>query len=701
MPDRSAPIVRGYPHLLHGGDYNPEQWRQSPQVWDQDFQLLQQAACNTVTVGVFAWAALEPAEGRYDFNWMDAIFERCRSAGLRVILATPGGGMPAWLAKAYPEVLRVDSRGRRRRWGGRHNHCFTAPVYREKARIINGKLAERYGQHPMLSLWHVNNEYSGECHCDLCSAAFRQFLRRRYNDSLDALNHAWWSAFWSHTITNWDQIEPPSREIGEFQVHGQTLDWKRFITHQTIDCFKEEAEPLRQISPGVPVTTNLMMGGFTDVDYYHLADACDVVSWDSYPSYHDRPGDYFGPLGPLWVSFIHNQRRAMKKKPFLLMEMSPGAQNYKPVCKLKRPGVHQAEALQAIAHGSDSVLYFQVRKSRGGVEKFHGAVIDHFATPEARVFREVAEVGRVLQGLDEVVGTHSRADVAFIYDYQNRWALNDAAGPINLKKDKDYDPVCREHYRPFWSAGVNVDVISMDQPFDGYKLLVAPMLYMVRPGVAERIEKFIDAGGTFVTTFLSGVANESDLAFTNGFPGPLRGVTGVWAEEIDALYDDEQVPIVAGENIAGLSGRYGANFLCDVIHAEGADVLATYGGEFYAGRPAVTRNAFGRGRAYYIAARTDARFNADFYNHQIQDLGLRRALDANLPDGVTAATRGDGRTRFTFVLSFRGEPCEIQIGPAQQGFTNALTGETVGRRLMLPAYGTLVLRSDVHEGDEG
>jgi beta-galactosidase len=686
MPPSFPPIVRGFPHLLHGGDYNPEQWRYTSGVWEEDFRLLQHAACNTITLGVFAWSALEPAEGEFDFGWMDAIFDKCLSDGVRVVLATPGGGKPAWLAQKYPEVLRVESNGIRNRWGGRHNHCFTSPVYRQKCQIINSKLAERYGQHPMLALWHVNNEYGGECQCHLCTTAFRQFLRRRYRDDLDALNRAWYSSFWSHTISDWSQIDPPAPAANGHRDQSLVLDWKRFITHQTIDCFHAECEPLRRLTPNVPITTNLMLGGFTEVDYYALADACDVVSWDSYPSYHNRPGDYYGGLGPAWISFIHSQRRAMKHKPFLLMECSPGAQNYKPVCKLKRPGVHKLEGLQAIAHGSDSVQYFQWRKSLGGGEKFHGAVVDHFPSEQARTFNEVAELGRILRGLDDVVGTSSRADVAFIYDYENRCALAETLGPVNGKKDKDYDPVVREHYRPFWSAGVNVDVISMDRTFDGYKLVVAPMLYMIRPGVADRLERFVAAGGTLVTTFFSGVVNEADVCFTSGCPGPLRKLMGVWAEEIDALYDDESVTVrAAGGNPSGLSGDYAGGFLCDLLHAEAAQVLATYASEFYAGRPAVTMNSFGRGRAYYVATRGDARFNADFYNHLVRELALPRALDATLPDGVTAITRG----HLVFLLSFRPDGCAIDLG--SRAYVDRLSKRRVSGPLQLPPYAAMIL----------
>ena len=517
---------------------------------------------------------------------------------------------------------------------------------------------------------------AGGCHCDLCQDAFRAWLKARYTN-LDTLNAAWNSAFWAHTIQDWSQIEPPSK-IGETQVHGHNLDWQRFITHQTIQCFRAEAAPLRKITPDVPITTN-WFGISNPLDYYKFGPELDVISWDSYPSYHDRPENW---LDAVQVSFIHNQRRAMLDKPFMVMECAPGMQNYKPVCKLKRPGLHVVEGLQAIAHGADSVLYFQWRKSRGGFEKFHGAVVDHFASQENRVFREVADLGREMEKLDEVVGAHTKADVAIIYDYENRWAIDDCAGPRNI--GKDYLPTCVDHYRPFWSRGITTDIVGEDRDFSGYKLVVAPMLYLLRPGVAERITKFVEAGGTFVTTYFTGVVDESDLCFLTGFPGPLRKLLGIRAEETDTLYDDESVKIVPSKsNGVGLTGEYAARQWCDLIHAEGADVLATYGSEFYAGRPALTVNRVGKGKAFYVASRNDARFQSDFFGHLVTDLQLNSPF-GKLPDGITAETRGG----LIFLMSFARDDHAIDLGGT---FVDRLTGATVRGTTTLKSYTARVL----------
>ena len=678
MPDRFPPIAKDFPHLLHGADYNPEQWIDTPEVWDEDVRLFELANCNTWTLGVFSWAMLEPSEGEYDFRWLDKVLVKMADRGIRLILATPGGAKPGWMAKAYPETLRVLPDRRRMLWGGRHNHCLTSPVFRTKAAAIAERLASRYGDHPTLALWHVNNEYSGECYCDLCENAFREWLQRRYDNDLDQLNRAYWSAFWSNTYRAWEDIEAPS-PIGKRRVHALNIDWKRYTTEQTIACFRAESEPLRRLTPDVPITVN-MMALYSDIDYAKVGRAVDVISWDTYPDYHDRATNWESAC---LTSFVHSQRRAMKQRPFLVMECAPGQQNYKPVSKQKRPGVHELEAMQAIGHGSDSVLYFQWRKSRGGVEKLHGAVVDHYATADTRIFREVAQVGADLKKLDEVAGTDTPVEVAVIYDYENRWAVDDAAGPRN--GDKQYPETCIEHFRAFWHNGVSCDVVDDQADLGRYRLLVAPMLYMVKPGVAERIEQFVAAGGTFVTTYLSGIVDETDLCFLTGFPGPLRKLLGIWSEETDALYDDERVKVID----ASTSTCYDGGWLCDLVRLEGAEAVAIYASEFYAGSPAVTVNRFGKGRAYYLACRFADDFNDDFYGRLIDELDLHRNLGTALPQGVTAQRRCDGEREWIFLLSFVKQPHEIGLGEAS--YTDALSGERVAGALELPGWGYRVL----------
>ena len=675
------PINPKAPLFLHGGDYNPDQWPED--VWQQDMRLMTLSHCNAMTVGIFAWTALEPAEGEFNFGWLDRVMDMLAENDSYAVLATPSGARPIWMAQKYPEVLRVRPDRGRNLFGRRHNHCFTSPVYREKTYTINAKLAERYQDHPALLVWHLSNEYNGACHCDLCRAAFRDWIKAKYG-TLDALNQAWWTAFWSHTYTDWSQIEPPS-EIGETSVHGLNLDWKRFTTDQTIDFMENEITALRQFSPDTPITTNFM-GTFPGLNYWKMAKHLDVISWDNYPMWHK--GDNVKLAAD--IAFVHDINRCLKGgKPFMLMESVPSATNWVPSAKVKRPGMHALSSLQAVAHGSDTVQYFQWRKSQGSSEKFHGAVVDHVGHEKTRVFRDVADLGQKLEKLQDVIGTTVRPDVAIIYDWENAWAMNDAQGP--RRGDKGYLDACKHHYRAFWAQGIPVDIIDMEQDFSSYKMLIAPMLYMIRPGVDERIAEFVKNGGTLVITYWSGIVNDSDLVFLGGWPGgKLREVQGIWAEEIDALYEgDTNTVVPTTDNGLGLKGEYTARDYCDLIHPETAQVLATYKSDFYAGRAALTVNAYGEGSAYTISSNNDDRFLGDFYGALTKELDMLRSLDAHLPHGVSAQLRTDGERPFIFLMNYNDAVRGIDLGNTV--YTDLLTGETNTGVIKLGVYDVKVL----------
>lgn len=668
--------------LLHGADYNPEQWAHQPGIIDDDVAMMKQARCNVMSVGIFSWAKLEPEEGRYDFAWLDNVLDKLHQQGISVFLATPSGARPAWMSQKYPQVLRVGRDRVPALHGGRHNHCMTSPVYRQKVRAMNEQLAARYAHHPAVIGWHISNEYGGECHCDRCQEAFRGWLQHRY-ETLENLNHAWWSDFWSHTYSDWSQVVSPAPQ-GEVSIHGLNLDWRRFMTDQVTDFCREEIKPLKAANPALPATTNFMEY-FYDYDYWKLAQALDFISWDSYPMWHNDKDE---TALACYTAMYHDLMRTLKQgKPFVLMESTPSATNWQPTSKLKKPGMHILSSLQAVAHGADSVQYFQWRKSRGSVEKFHGAVIDHVGHLDTRTGREVSELGRMLAAMTPVVGSRTEAKVAIVFDWESRWAMDNAQGPRNL--GLHYERTVNEHYRAFWEQGVAVDVINGDSDFSGYALVIAPMLYMVRDGFAGRVQQHLEQGGHFVASYWSGIVNESDLCYPGGFPGPLRPLLGIWAEEIDSLTDGEfnGVRGVRGNEL-GLSGPYQARELCEHIHLEGATALASYESDFYAGTPAVTVNRVGQGKAWYIASRNDLAFHRDFYGALIKQLALPRALAIDLPPGVTAQRRTDGERAFIFLQNFSGQTHHLQL-PA--GLEDLIDGTPLAGPLTLVPWGCRVL----------
>ncbi len=683
MMNKFAPLSSKVAALLHGADYNPEQWENYPGIVEKDIAMMKQAKCNVMSVGIFSWAKLEPREGEYDFAWLDTIIEKLYAAGIHIFLATPTGARPAWMSQKYPEVLRVGRNRVPALHGGRHNHCMTSPVYREKTLKMNSLLAERYSRHPAVLGWHISNEYGGECHCNLCQERFRDWLKARYK-TLDALNHAWWSTFWSHTYTDWSQIESPAPQ-GEVSIHGLNLDWRRFNTAQVTDFCRHEVAPLKAANAELPVTTNFMEY-FYDYDYWQLAEAIDFISWDSYPMWHREKDE---TQLACYTAMYHDMMRSLKGgKPFVLMESTPGTTNWQPTSKLKKPGMHILSSMQAVAHGADAVQYFQWRKSRGSVEKFHGAIIDHVGHLDTRVGREVTRLGEMLERLPDVVGCRTEARVAIIFDQQNRWALDDAEGPRN--KGMEYEKTVNEHYRPFWEQGIAVDIIDADCDLSPYALVIAPMLYMVREGFAERAEAFVAAGGHLVTTYWSGVVDETDLCHLGGFPGPLRKLVGVWAEEIDCLDDGERnlVQGLAG-NASGLQGPYQVRHLCELIHAESAQVLATYRDDFYAGRPAVTVNRVGKGKAWHVASRNDLPFQRDFFAAIINELALPRAIEGDFPPGVVATARTDGETTWVFVQNFTALQ---QLITLPQGYTDCMTDAAAVGDTVLLAWDCRVLK---------
>lgn len=670
--------------LLHGGDYNPDQWLDYPDTLKDDLRLMKLANVNTMTVGIFAWSALEPTEGNYNFEWLDKIIDDVYNQGGRVILATPSGARPAWLSEKYPEVLRTNDRREKMLHGGRHNHCFSSPIYREKTQKMNYKLAERYGNHPALIMWHVSNEYSGDCHCELCQENFRDWLKNKYK-TIENVNKAWWGPFWSHTYTDWSQIESPS-SIGENAVHGLNLDWKRFVTDQTIDFYENEAKPLRELTPNVPITTNFMADTddlipFQSLNYEKFSKHVDILSWDCYPAWHndwETTKDLATKVG-----FINDLYRSLKQQPFLIMECTPSGVNWHNVNKAKRPGMHTLASMQLLAHGSDSVLYFQWRKSRGSSEKFHGAVVDHDNSEENRVFKEVSQVGEILDKIKEIKGSMKQSKVAIIYDWENDWALKDAQG--FGKESRRYPQTLQSHYKYFWDKNISVDVVTPQQDLSKYSLVVAPMMYMMTEETMDRFRDYVKNGGVLVGSYLSGLVNETDLTYLGGWPKTLQEIYGIDVKEIDTLYPKDRNSIKFGNE------SFEVVDYCTIIEAKEAEVLAKYEEDFYKNTPAITKNNLEKGKAYFIGARTNQEFLSKFYDKIVKDLDINEVEDFISECGISIQIRENEDAKYYFVMNFTEEEKNIEI---KGSYIDLILGKEAEILNIMKPYGVYVLKKN-------
>ncbi|ACQ81565.1 Beta-galactosidase [Beutenbergia cavernae DSM 12333] len=668
--------------IPYGGDYNPEQWPE--EVWAEDDAAFDLAHIDTLTVGVFAWSLTQPREDVYDLDLLAQILDRAHAQGRQVCLATGTGALPPWLARAYPEVCRTDFEGRRHVYGQRHNACPSSPAYRRLAAALAGAVAARFADHPALLAWHVNNEYGGACYCDLCAAEFRAWLRQHHG-SLDALNDAWNATFWSHRFTAWEEIVPPNalsehwRGPDHTAFQGITLDYLRFTSDNLLRTFREEKAAIREHSDA-PVTTNFM-GMYRPIDYHRWADDLDVVSWDNYPP-DERSASR--------MALAHDLMRGLKGgQPFWLMEQTPTVTASRDVNPLKRPGVMRLWSWQAVAHGGDAVLFFQMRQSRGACEKYHGAVLNHAGRTDTRSFREVAALGEELERLgDALLGGRTPARVALLFDWDSWWAVEISDGP---NRHVRYPAVLVDYHRALWEAGAQLDVVPVTADLTGYDVVVAPLLHMVKGDLASRLEAVVARGGSVVTTVLSGRVDEAANAFLSDVPGPLARLLGVRVDETDARPPAAANSVTLTEDDGAARLVSDGTLVFDLVIPDGADVVGTYGADFYAGSPAVTRNTFGDGEAWYVGTMLDGDGVAWVVRRVLARHGLLGPY-ADAP-GVEHAVRQVDGTTYDLVLHHGDEAVEVV---AHAGGTDLLTGGRIehGATLTLEPTDVVVLARD-------
>ncbi|HKJ11505.1 MAG TPA: beta-galactosidase [Ornithinimicrobium sp.] len=638
--------------LLFGGDLNPEQW--GPETLEQDIEAMQIAGFTFATVGVFGWALLEPRPGTYEFAWLDRVVDRLHAAGIVVDLATATASPPPWFGRLHPEAMPVDRQGLRLSHGSRQTWCPSSPDYRRRALQLVERLADRYGDHPGLALWHVGNEFGCHnlmCFCDRSAEHFRQWLRDRYVD-LEGLNEAWGTTFWSQRYGEWVDVLPP-RATTAIPNPSAELDWRRFCSDAHLEHYLAERDLLHRICPDTPVTTNFMVGfSFTGLDYHRWAPEQDIVSNDHYLGHHL-------PHAHTELAMSADITRGLAGgEPWILMEHSPSAVNWQPVNLAKEPGQMARDAMSHVARGADVVGYFQWRASTAGAEKYHSAMLGHAGTG-SRVFAEATELGAVLRRCAPVAGSRTEAKAALVYDWPSLWSTDAEATPT---QEHRYTDEVRAWYDALWRAGVTCDGVGPEDDLSGYSLLVLPSLHVVSERTAAAVAAAAQAGAQVVITYFSGTVDERDHIRLGGYPGAFTDLLGVRMEEFAPLWVGQVATLGTGGSprVPALHDETG-RIWTERGHAEtGTEVVASFADGPSTGSPAVTRRQTGSGAAWYVATRLSERGLDALVAHLVGEADLDTGWPER-PVGVDVVRRRSGQQTWTFVIDHAGAGARVPL----------------------------------------
>ncbi|MDY0908461.1 beta-galactosidase [Microbacterium sp. CFBP9034] len=656
--------------IAFGCDYNPEQW--TPDVWDEDIALMTVAGVDLVAINIFGWSHLEPRQGEFDFRGLDDIIGRLHTAGIRVNLGTGTSSPPAWLTRAHPEILPMAEDGTRRYQGGRQAWCPSSPVFREAALRLVDAVARRYGSHPAVSLWHVSNElgcHNALCYCDESAAAFRRWLRERY-ETLDAVNAAWGTAFWSQTYGDWDEILPPRLTLST-RNPGQFLDFHRFSSDELLAHYRAEAAAIRPVSD-LPITTNFMVTAHIEnLDYWSWADDMDVIANDHYLDHRlAAPGAE--------LAFAADLSRGLGGgAPWILMEHSTGAVNWQPLNKPKAPGEIIRNSLTHVARGADGVCFFQWRASVQGSEKFHSAMLPHAGTDSA-VWREVVELGGIVDRIGEVAGSRVDAQVALVFSWESWWATQTESRP---SQSLGYLDQVHAAYRALHDLGLTADIVAPGADLSGYRLVVVPGLHLVRAGEAAVITDWVAAGGTALVTFYSGTVDQDDRVWTGGYTGPFRDALGIRIEEF--------APVAAGTPLTLSSGAT-AGLWSERARITTAEVEASFTDGPSAGHPAITRNAWGDGTAWYLATLPEHAHYRELLGRLAAEAGVRPAAVVRGGDGALEIVR---RRRADASYLFVVNHADAAAFVTAEG-VELVTGLAVSRELEVPGGAVRIIREE-------
>lgn len=627
-----------FKRFLHGGDYNPEQWlnnRDYKLEIESDIERLKASGINFVTVGVFNWAIINPQEDVYNFEYLDYIVERYTEEGFDIIMSTPTGGFPNWLKKKYSSINRTDSNGVQRTFGDRHNHCYNSPDTVREITKINEVIAKRYKDSNII-LWHISNEMQGECFCEHCMSEYRDWLKARYG-AIEILNQEWNMNFWSHTYNDFSEVNPPL-DYGDGSNPCMRLSWTRFNTYSACTMYKREVAAIQKHIPDAKHTTNLCYGLGHNFNYHSFAQEMDIVSWDSYHEWHRNDDHETAMYGILNFDLM----RGLKQQNFFLMESTPNTANWRYASKNKREKMNEITSLLSIAYGSQSVGYFQMKRSPNHAEMYHSAVIDDFVGKN-RFTKELKALGDKLEKMTAVLDTTVKNDIAIIFDYEVRDIINYNVGPRKVG-GMGYCEYFEEIHKSFVSHGVNVDVVNLNNDLTKYKGIVIPMHVMLSDEQIDMLTMLANNGTKLYITAYTGITDmENNLQF-GGLNPKFSKLLGHDLIEYEAIYDEDYSPIL----VNGIKGKTKIFHEYKDIH-EGTEVLAKYNFDLYEGSPMITKN----NNVIHFGAIVDGSIIAGIVAADL-NLGLKKIK-------VIKSTRINDKFIYDFYFNFNNEEHSVNI----------------------------------------
>lgn len=660
---RTEPRARTFVHegIAYGCDYNPEQW--SPEVWDEDIRLMGTAGVDLVAINVFGWSHVEPRDGEFDFRALDDVIDRLHRAGIRINLGTGTASPPAWLTLAHPDILPMVDDGTRRYPGGRQAWCPSSPLFRRAALRLVEEMARRYGDHPAVALWHVSNElgcHNALCYCDQSATAFRSWLRERYR-SLANLNAAWGTAFWSQTYQDWEEILPPRATLST-RNPSHVLDFHRFSSDELLAHYRAEAGILRAFSDA-PITTNFMVTAhIRNLDYWSWAADMDVIANDHYLD-HRLPD----PVTEL--AFAADLTRGLANgAPWILMEHSTSAVNWQPLNKPKAPGEMVRNSLTHVARGADGICFFQWRASVQGSERFHSAMLPHAGT-DTDVWRNVVELGRIVDAIGGIAGTRVQAEVALVFSWESWWSTEAESRPSQAL---GYLEQVHAAYAAFHELGLTVDVVAPGSDLSDYRLVVVPGLHLVREAEARTITDWVHRGGVALITFYSGIVDEHDAVWTGGYTGPFRDALGVHVEEFAPVAADTELRLSSGATSRLWSER---------LRTTTAAVEASFTGGPSDGCPAITRNVWGAGEAWYLATLPEPAAYRELLGRLALAAGARPPAQVRGGDGrVEVVRRSNDQASYLFIVNHSDTTVSVKVTGRE-----LITDERIDEEVLVPA----------------